>query len=223
MATELNWRGSQDLMGLLVALADVEPDPRNARLHPAVNMAAIKASIDKHGQLKPIVAKGRRILAGNGTYLAIKELGWNAIAVAQVPEGMTDELAIAYALADNKTTDLSEWDFEEVASLLKELPVEFHLLTGFQQFEIDPLLKADFRPRDGSGTGKENAADVAKGIVTFRATLEQAIIINEALSRVRAREGQVDMPEGRILELICADFIAGAPLDDADPTPPPEP
>lgn len=222
---EINWRGPDDLIPLLVPLASVELDPRNARRHPDLNLSAIKRSIEGHGQLKPIVVKGSRILAGNGTWAAIKELGWNCIAVVRVPITMSDEEAVAYAIADNKTTDLSEWDFQELAELFKELPPELHSLTGFEPFEIEPLMRADFTVRDPSlNKGAESAGDVARGIVTFRVSLEQAMVINEAISRVRAQESATDMLEGRALELICADYLAGAPPEAPAPeSPAPEP
>lgn len=203
----LVWRGPDALVPLLVPIDEVEEDPKNARRHPDPNLDAIKRSIDAHGQLKPIVCKGRRILAGNGTRRAMKALGWNAIARVPVPESMSDSEAIAFAIADNKTTDLSEWDFEELSQLFKELPTELHPLTGFEPFEIEPLLQAQWQPPPRNGEGSEPTGKM----VTFVATEEQAVVIRGALAKARNAAGDdgPSLTDGRALELIAADFLAG--------------
>ena len=63
-----------------VKIADIQPDPANVRKHSARNITAIKASLARFGQQKPIVIDGDGIVrAGNGTLAAAKELGWTEI------------------------------------------------------------------------------------------------------------------------------------------------
>jgi ParB-like chromosome segregation protein Spo0J len=97
-------------------------DPNNARKHDQRNLDAIKASLDKFGQRKPIViSKEGVILAGNGTVTAAKELGWSTIDVTVAPADWDQATAKAYALADNRTAELAEWDTSVLASQLMEL------------------------------------------------------------------------------------------------------
>ncbi len=52
-------------------------DEKNLRHHGEENMTALRASLRRFGQQRPIIA-GRDgvIIAGNGTYAAARDLGW---------------------------------------------------------------------------------------------------------------------------------------------------
>ena len=57
-------------------------DPNNARTHNTKNIEAIKGSLLKFGQQKPIVInKEGVVIAGNGTLQSARELGWQEIDV----------------------------------------------------------------------------------------------------------------------------------------------
>jgi DNA modification methylase len=103
-------------------LVDLLLDPENARKHSQKNLDAIKASLTKFGQRKPIVINSKGvILAGNGTVEAARSLGWDYIDVAVVPSDWDEATARAYALADNRTAELAEWDENVLAKQLLEL------------------------------------------------------------------------------------------------------
>jgi site-specific DNA-methyltransferase (adenine-specific) len=100
----------------------LRPDPNNARKHDAKNIDAIAKSLARFGQRKPIVIRGDgTIVAGNGTVEAAKQLGWTEIACARVPWKWTADEVKAYALADNRTAELAEWDSTILAEQLLEL------------------------------------------------------------------------------------------------------
>lgn len=110
----------------LVPIGDLVPDPENARKHDARNLDAIQRSLATFGQRKPIVcARGNDgqlvVIAGNGTLEAAKALGWTDIAVAEVPADWDADKARAYAIADNRTAELAEWDDVALSSALVEL------------------------------------------------------------------------------------------------------
>lgn len=103
-------------------LTDLTLDPKNARTHSKKNLDAIAASLTKFGQRKPIViTKAGLILAGNGTLEAAKALGWTHIDVSVAPDDWDTETAKAYALADNRTAELADWDKIVLAETLLEL------------------------------------------------------------------------------------------------------
>jgi DNA modification methylase len=102
-------------------IAKLSLDPQNARKHSQRNLDAIAASLDKFGQRKPIVIHKGVILAGNGTVEAAKSLGWTDIDAVEVPSEWDDETAKAFALADNRSAELAEWDESELAKQLLEL------------------------------------------------------------------------------------------------------
>ena len=103
-------------------ISDLSFDPRNARTHSQKNLDAICASLTKFGQRKPIVITNEGfVLAGNGTLEAAKSLKWDHIDVTVAPLDWDLETARAYALADNRTAELAEWDETLLAQQLMEL------------------------------------------------------------------------------------------------------
>jgi len=102
-------------------ITELSLDPNNARKHSDSNLKAIAASLSKFGQRKPIVIHKGVVLAGNGTLEAARSLGWTDIAVAEVPDEWDTETAQAYALADNRSAELAEWDEAALAKQLLEL------------------------------------------------------------------------------------------------------
>ena len=90
-------------------LSAVIPDPVNVRLHDGRNLDAIRGSLARFGQQKPIVVDSAGVIrAGNGTYMAAKALGWETIDVVRT--GLEGLDATAFAIADNRTSDLSTFD-----------------------------------------------------------------------------------------------------------------
>jgi hypothetical protein len=119
-------RIAADLAGLAIPIATLRPAPDNARRHDDRGLDAIAASLARFGQRKPIVAKRRYrgsqnvVVAGNGTFLAARRLGWSHVAVAWLPDGMSDDAAREFAVVDNRTAELSEWDAGQLAALAAE-------------------------------------------------------------------------------------------------------
>lgn len=105
-----------------IKLTDLRPDEQNARKHDQANLKAIAGSLDQFGQRKPIViTQDNRVVAGNGTLTAAKLLDWKEIDCVRVPADWTANQIKAYALADNRTAELAEWDEQVMASQLLEL------------------------------------------------------------------------------------------------------
>ncbi|MBX3465443.1 MAG: ParB N-terminal domain-containing protein [Planctomycetes bacterium] len=135
----------EPLRPLAVPVADLNPDPANARIHPDRNLATITASLRVYGQRKPLVVRreGMVVEAGNGTLEAIKRLGWTHVAVVLVDD---DPLtATGYAIADNRTSELAAWDEAALGPLLAELKaaeeVDLEAL-GWTDAELDRIFGA---------------------------------------------------------------------------------
>ena len=104
-----------------VTIESLKLDPNNARKHSKRNLDAIAASLNKFGQRKPIVVHNGVVIAGNGTLEAAKTLGWKEIAVSVCPADWDADTAKAYALADNRSSELAEWDDAILATQLLDL------------------------------------------------------------------------------------------------------
>lgn len=99
---------------------EIHPDPSNARKHSPRNIDAIAASLHRFGQQKPIVVDSSGVVrAGNGTLEAAKKLGWSEVAV--VESDLKGAEMTAFAIADNRTAELAEWDDEVLAATLQAL------------------------------------------------------------------------------------------------------
>lgn len=123
-----------------VLIADLVLDPANARKHDDKNLKAIAGSLEQFGQRKPIVVWGKTVVAGNGTLVAAKGLGWVEIQVVYVPESWTADQVKAYALADNRSAELAEWDEKVLASQLLELvEAEFDVEALGFELPVDEL------------------------------------------------------------------------------------
>jgi DNA modification methylase len=121
-----------------VAINSLTPDPANARKHDGKNLQAIENSLLKFGQRKPIcVTPDSIVVAGNGTLEAAKNLGWTEIVIARTPVGWSWEQIRAFALADNRTAELAEWDDKVLADQLLELDANGWELEelGFENLE----------------------------------------------------------------------------------------
>ena len=110
-----------DLQKLAIDLSSLTLNPANARTHSDRNLGAIETSLKRFGQRKPIVVQkqGMVVRAGNGTVTAARSLGWSHVAAVIIDEDNLD--AVSFAIADNRTGELSDWDYNTLGGLLKEL------------------------------------------------------------------------------------------------------
>lgn len=141
---ELNLSRSDDphviesLVPMLVDVDSLEFMPSNPRTHSDRNLDAIKLSLHRFKQQRPIVvaSDGRTVIAGNGTLAAARDLGWTKIAVAVSSLDADSDEARAFAVADNRSTDLSTFDDDIVKSLLDEIDADLAAAAGFNPDEI---------------------------------------------------------------------------------------
>lgn len=100
--------------GQVVDIDFVHADPDNAKVHTPRNMHGIKGSFLLHGQRRPLVVRreNMRIACGNGSWQAMKELGWTKCAVDL--QSMTDVQFAGYAVDDNRSSENALWNFEMV-------------------------------------------------------------------------------------------------------------
>lgn len=117
-------------------------DPQNCRRHGERNLAAIRASLERFGQQKPIVVTPDNVvLAGNGTLRAARALGWSHVDV--IRSGLDGMERVAYSIADNRTAELAEWDEAGLAQALAALQNDQsidELVTGFDAKEIQQAI-----------------------------------------------------------------------------------
>lgn len=109
------------------SVSELTPYEHNAREHQKEDVSAIKESIQQFGFNDPIGIWGDNnlIVEGHGRLIACQELGIEEVPCIRL-DHLTDEERRAYALAHNKTAELSSWNF-------KELDLE---LAGISEFDM---------------------------------------------------------------------------------------
>lgn len=155
------WHGPDVLRPLLVRCDHLTIDPANARRHPERNLATIKASLARFGQQKPIVAQaiGGVVIAGNGTLTAARDLGWSHVAC--VFSKLEGSAARAFAVADNRSAELAEWDDVVLADLLKSLADDERLALGFDDDDLAEIVDRAAGDADIEGADDEAPAPPA--------------------------------------------------------------
>lgn len=103
-----------------VSLDSLRPYEKNARSHGKEDLKAIINSIQEFGFNDPIGVWHDIIVEGHGRWMAAKELKMETVPILRLDE-LTDEQRKAYALAHNKTAELSGWNFDVLATELKDL------------------------------------------------------------------------------------------------------
>jgi DNA modification methylase len=116
-------------------------DPKNARLHQQKQVRQIAESIKAFGFNVPILTDAAgQVIAGHGRLLAARRLGLTEAPTIQI-EHLTAPQRRAFMIADNRLTEISQWDDQLLAEQLKELSeldLSFDLeATGFEMGEID--------------------------------------------------------------------------------------
>lgn len=140
----------------LILRETLKPHPMNPREHDDDQLQLIAMSIDTFDWQKPIVISlDNYILAGHGAVLAsegtlyINKEGietyfeCNEIPYKRFPFNHDHPLALAYMVADNKTTDESDWNLADLGDVFNELISKndnFEKLTTFDETEIENII-----------------------------------------------------------------------------------
>lgn len=199
----------------LVSLTQLRPDSRNARRRTERSATQIENSLSEFGAARSIVIdEAGTVLAGNGTLEAAASIGIERVLVVPA-DGNTlvavqrtdldERQKVRYAIADNRASDLSEWDAATLASLQEEDP-DLHLDSFWTEAELDQLmgdLEQEEEENDGN-TGSQGKLEVKLNFEdpsdfdTFLQSLQQ---LSAALPKIRTTEQR--------LQHILDQFLSG--------------
>jgi DNA modification methylase len=123
-------------------IQDLKSDHKNARRRTERSASLIAESLKRYGAARSIVIdEDGRILAGNGTVEGAKKAGINKLRIIEAEgdeliavrrTGLTEDEKVGLAVADNRSSDLSEWDNE----MLRQLSEEHDLTPWFEDGEL---------------------------------------------------------------------------------------
>lgn len=199
----------------LVALSEVKPDATNPRRRTERSASLIENSLSEFGAARSIVIdEAGTVLAGNGTLEAAASIGIDRVLV--VPADGNTLVAVQrtdlderqkrrYSIADNRASDLSEWDAAILANLQEEDP-DLHLDSFWTEAELDHLMEdlhQEEEENDGD-TGSQGKLEVKLNFEdptdfdTFLQSLQQ---LSTTLPKIRTTEQR--------LQYILDQFLSG--------------
>ena len=140
---------AKDIASLAVPLDKLTRLPGNPRRG---DVESVIRSYTRWGQLKPIVATGNAedggiVSAGNHQLDAVRQMGWDSIAVVWTDHSPSE--AEAFALADNRTSELGTNDDSDLlAMLLRVTSADTDLLAAasYGTSDLIELLSAQPEP-----------------------------------------------------------------------------
>lgn len=130
----------------MTSINDLKQDHKNARKRTNQSAELIQESIKRYGAARSIVIdEDNRILAGNGTIEGAKQAGIKNVRVIETDgseiiavkrTGLTEHEKVGLALADNRTSDLSDWD----AEMLHQLSQEQDISPWFEEEDLAEII-----------------------------------------------------------------------------------
>lgn len=122
--------------------AELKPYENNPRLNDNA-IESVWSSIDQFGWKQPLVVdKNKVIVVGHTRWKAAMKHKCNRVPV-MIASDLTDKQIKAYRIADNRTGELSEWDFTLLPIELEDLKaMDFKMDDfGFSDAEFEALIK----------------------------------------------------------------------------------
>ena len=140
----------------MTSIKDLKSDHKNARRRTDRSASLIAESLKRYGAARSIVIdEDGRILAGNGTVEGAKKAGINNVRIIEAEgdeliavrrTGLSEDEKVGLALADNRTSDLSDWDKD----MLQQLSEEHDIAPWFDADDLAEILgEAEQLPAEG--------------------------------------------------------------------------
>ena len=188
-------------------IGELRPHPENPNEHPTRQIELLAKIISSQGWRAPIVVSNLSgfVVAGHARLLAAEKLK-----LEEVPVDFQDfesrDQEMSHLVADNRIAEIADLNFERIAEILHSIGEDSDLdLTGFLDFEREPLLAGDWSP-----PGMEDLPEPDPDKVPpISLSDDQRKVFNQAAARIRGEEEDPSMREGRIVELLAADYLAG--------------
>lgn len=163
----------------MTSIKELKPDPRNARRRTSRSASLIAKSLEQFGAARSVVIdEHNRVLAGNGTLEGAKAAGIQKVRIVEADgteliavrrTGLSEQEKVGLAIADNRTSDLSEWDNE----ILAEISSEQDLDPWFTSDELAKLF-GDKDEEDLAADQTDQLTETFSILITCTDEVEQA-------------------------------------------------
>lgn len=209
-----------------IPVEKLNPNPQNMRRHNERSIRSIMESLARFGPHAPLVVRkaDNVVMNGNGRLEAMKRLAekdevWATPVCILIDEAEVDSQL--RAIADNRTGEHSEWDYERLGQFWQDLAklksIDFDaILPGWNQSEIEPLLKATWTPpaleplhvtepgKDKGGDGEEPPDPQMKAVYV---TPKDYKLLEQAAVFVRDSSGKSELTVGQCVVRIVRGYV----------------
>lgn len=194
------------LRSFSVPISSINIDSSNARLHSDRNIRSIEESLSRFSQRQPVVVQRSSMVvrAGNGRVQAAKNLGWTHIAALVVSD--TDPESIAYAIADNRTSELGAWNYDQLVKLFEEINME-DMGSMFSKEEIEEISDMVVTPNFPTSTVDIDEGFEPVNVLHFVLKPEEKEAIKGAIQEFRRQNDGELIKDGTILAEICKKWL----------------
>jgi len=172
-----------------IKTSDLIPDKKNARKRTAQSAHLIQESLKRYGTARSVVIdENNMLIAGHGTVEAAKALGIDKVKVIEADgneliavrrTGWSDAEKVGANLADNRTSDLSEWD----AEMLQDLAADHDISPWFSTDDINEFLGQSEDLDDLADDQSDMLSDNFQILLTFTNEVEQAAALDTLTSQ----------------------------------------
>lgn len=143
-----------------VPLSELKHPEKNARIHPKRQIQEMIRSIRMFGQIRPLIVDEEGvILAGNGLFEALKEMGWTEADVLLLTH-LTESEKKKLILTDNRIYSLGIDDNDSIMEILADLKDELDIPGYDDDLLKDLLSNLEETEQQIAEYGKLNEAEI---------------------------------------------------------------
>ena len=127
-----------------VSIDTLTLDPRNARKHEARDLAVTGASLDRFGQVEPLIVWQNVVIAGNGRLQHMRAKGTTHAEIRRM-DHLSEAEARELAVRLNRSGTLAGWNEEILLETLREIEsagVDLSAALAYDRAELDALTNA---------------------------------------------------------------------------------
>ena len=177
----------------LLPISEIKPYPNNPRKISDAAVDAVVASINKFGFRGSILLDSKKVIvAGHTRFLACKKIGMTEVPCV-IAHDLSEEDAKLLRIADNKTGELSRWDFDMLKIEMKDMDLSTDVVElCFTPMELDSIVSEDPLFEDEDEQEKKPGGPRKKSIAL---SLEQYEIFLQAAAKIRENSPELKDPD----------------------------
>lgn len=153
------------------------------------------------------------IVAGHVRWKAAKKLRLKTVPGVQL--SLSRVQREAFAIADNKTADIADWNYDVLGEILKELPGEKIDLSslGFSEAELDAILKPeeDFNWDQFQEDLNKFHQDATHVFLPVKVPIDMKHTVTEAIHQCAREQAIAEKDKSRLAGLVVMSLLGVSP------------